>query len=534
MPKALEKLLTARRELSRTEIDVLRQVAREYLHFFCVFGCGYDRVTPVGGSHWKLCRKVTPPVRKPLMVMCNRGWFKSTIMSVGRPLWMGCRHPEDFDFISIVDDESLGASHLETIARHVEANETLHLLFPEVRPGKPWTSQDASYRLSARATSKTGPTWGMRTFRQPTSGRHVWSLMYDDPVNDENWKNRNRQEDIAKKFDLQWPTVDSDEIFFAVTPYADYDFVMHVVRNLAPDDVELFLQPVKGRCWLTEDNVIEWEDGPFGDTWAWDEHRLAETRRKIKDPAIMSSQYFLQTRTKTAASFQLDWIKHRKKTWLTELSPTHGVPLHPYTAYLAGDSASGKGKSRLALVAGGVHENGEIGVFETRLPKDPTEFVESFFEMAKKWNVFVAGCERYGQGGHGVWDSLQDHMRRTGEYILLEPLTGGGDKDNRIWTTLWPQYQNGRVYHLDHLIGGELEDELDSFGPRARYKDLVDAETWLFHVIMKFRYTGPRHTHEAPPPFTPQGNVGYTLDELRNPKRVIEEFFHHAKKAGSV
>ena len=243
LTSALWSLAEDPSKLSRSQIALLRALGLKCFHFFTVFVAGYDRHGPPGSFHWRLCRAMEA-VERPLFVMCYRGALKSTTAKA-RMLWRAAQDPVSFDAMLLVDDANLGLQHLAEVGAQVEQNEVLHLLYPELKP-KPKSWSDDSKSLSVRGLRKTGPTWELRTLRQPVTGRHRTMILIDDPVNDSNWQNRNRQAELKVGLDTMWPTLNTDELIWTGTRYVDYDYWGYLIAKLYPQDLDIFVQPVRG------------------------------------------------------------------------------------------------------------------------------------------------------------------------------------------------------------------------------------------------------------------------------------------------
>jgi len=483
----MQTLIEAPERLRRPERELCQRAALEYLHFYTVFVLGYDLLTPAwpDGLHWNMCRTLHPPIGKPRAYICFRGSYKTTTVTISRPLWMACRDPVDYDALFITTDEGLGLDNLHSITRHVDENETLHQIFPNVQ-GERGRWGSGRYRLRERRLTKKGGTWELRTLGQGWSGRHVSSIHFDDLTNDANYDSREIQNTISTRLELAWPMLKSNEKFFTMTPYTDYDSTAWLLEHYYPHRLEVFLFPVRGRAWIDPQRHIEIEDPKrhvYADPWAWDDERYDEARKNYSDPAFFASQFWLQTRTKDAFSFRMEWIKRIRR---------EDLPL--ITTYLALDPASGQGPSQAAVSVVGVDLEGHVYPVEqvsgfTR----EAQSIEAFFQAGTRWAAASGGIECYG-GGVSTYQRCENYMRDNGVYLYLEKITGSNaaSKDERNRMALWPLYQQGMVYHPYDLQGGDLEDQLDNYGPRAKHKDQVDALRMAVNLAKTHGYRGAR------------------------------------------
>lgn len=513
----LEKILTPSR-LTDEEAWQFAEIGLSSLHWFCIFVCGHDRLTPLGGTHDEFCRQIEACAR-PQLHLKYRGYYKSTILERDQPLWRAVRDPENFDCLLLVDDEQLGLSHLSTIARQVEHNPTFRRLYPDIKAERgSWGT--GSYRITSRDVALEGPTWGMRTTRQKSTGRHVSQIIIADWVNEQNWRSIAEQKRLKDHLDSIWPTLDTDMLYLDGTRWADYDFWGYCIERLYPAYLDLFMQPIRGRAYLDAERKHVWEDdGVFVDPWKWDDDKWEATKKRVSNPALMAAQYTLDPRPRDAASFDPEWIQRI-------VAPA----LPPMTWYLAGDPASGDGSSRPALALAGVDEQDNYYLARCEYIEGlEAEFIDAFFvwALSPRWPPLFCGLERYGHGGHTCYQSLEARMRETRQYLNLEPMTSSrDDKDTRIRGVLWPLYSRRRVFHLIDLAGSDFEDELDAFSPRSAAKDCCDAAAWALTLAQKYGYRGP--TSEPQPAAAPSDPLGvprgYTRDEMLR-ETVPEEAF---------
>ena len=500
-------------KVSNDEAALIGALGRRSLHFFTVFPCKYHRFGVLGTFHGRMCQRVER-IERPLFLLCYRGAFKSTVVKA-RMLWGAVHDPADFDAMMIVDDLDLGVQHLAEIGRQVSENELFQRVYPELQPKKgDWSSQSKS--LAGRNPLRTGPTWELRTTGQSTSGRHRRLIAIEDLVSDANYRSRTKQEELKRGLDTMWPALNTDELLFTGSRYADYDYWGYLIQELYPQHLDILAQPVRGWAEIRPDGTLDLHDDKFYAHEAeWNDYRFEKERRKCTDPGFFASQYMLETRLKTELSFLLEWIKRVRLDQVPEL-----------TMYLAADPASGVGTSQPTIVAMGIGESTDIYAMEARNEfKSEAAFVEAIFEMAGRWHPVIVGIERFGQGGHGIWQQVISRGLELKQYLPLEALTGPRDqrKEDRIRQQLWPLYQWGKIYHLNSFMGSDYEDQLDAF-PGGRYMDLVDAAARCSFLCKKYGYRGARGERKPKPRPDPFGiRVGLTMEQATDPGRSFRE-----------
>ena len=512
----LTKLAKNPESLTELERACFSSLGRDNLHFFMTMVLGYYRLSGPGGVHGDLCRAIAHPT-KPLMVLLWREGFKSTHCAVGKPLWGAVNDPVNFDGVTTTPDKDLGEGWMGAINRHVTQNPRFRALYPEIEPGKPWST--TQMRLAQRKGEREMATFTFRTWGQPLTGRHTSYLDIDDLTNDVNWVNRREQEAMFTKLQGSWATLNTDELILSATPYTDYDVVARVMAEYVPEVMDTFLVPVRGKTWIDDTGALRWVDGPYNLPDEWDDARLKSKFDKLKQRKLQHSQYFLDLSIPGEGDFKREWIRYTME---------HDAP--DMTVYMAVDGASGRGKSKMAVGAVGIDAEGKLYVRETHSAfKTEKQLVDKVFEMVQRLNPSIVGVEKYGAGGHTLIEKLQDEMVVRGIYFYLEPVTATtlamtANKEQRIRETLWLPYQNGAVYHFAQVRGTEIEHELIGF-PHTMFLDEVDMLSYAMMLAMRGKYRGMVDS-DGPKPTRPYLTVGdkrgYSLVELTR-ERGFEE-----------
>jgi len=468
-------------------------------------------LTPQEGFHGTVCERLQG-VERPQLHLYYRGAYKTTIAVISRALWRAAKDPDHYDLILLMSDLELGKQHLRAIGGHIENNELLRRLYPRMRRNrKDWSEKSKS--LVCRNVTSSGPTFELRTIGQSLSGWHSGSLAIDDLVNDENCESRAEQDNLKRRFDYTWPTVDSEEVFITATLYADYDATMHMIRQLYPEELHVFAQPVRGRGWFDEEGKLVLDDNEkYADPYTWDDERLERTRRKISSAYIFRCQYFLDTTQPDQLSFRPEW-------WSEHVAREN---LPPLSIYIAVDPASGKGTSRPAIAVVGIDAAGDIYVIQTESSyKSEAEMVEGLLAACRRYNPVMVGVERYGHGGWSTFELLQTECRKRQELIPLTPMTEG-QQTTRIRETLRPLYEWGTIFHTTELRGSQYETQLELF-PGGTYRDDVDATSLAVILAQRLGFR-PKRESQKPRRKLPAGvKRGQTLAQMMEPQFFDEE-----------
>jgi hypothetical protein len=507
----LERLVTDPRTLSRREQSACKALAEQWLHFFTVFVLGYDLFGGPGTFHWRQSYELQH-ISKPTLVLWFREAFKTTLFATARPLWRAANDPEHYDEVLVTWDPMLGKQRMRERRKLIENRPQIEVLFPDMLPSD-YDWSDHSMSVRGRSAKHGSPTYELRRIKQSIAGRHVQTLTVDDLVNEDNMLSATDQEMLRNRIDNIWPTLQTDELLFTGTLYTDYDLYAHLIDTYYPRDLQVTIQPVRGKTWLEQNAEGETEikseiDGPFAHPGEWDEERYAAKKRQMP-PFIFYCQYHLDTSHKGERGFNMDDVSYVG----TKARP-------PMTCYMGVDPASGTGSSKPAIMVVGVDPDMDFHMlYEDDAFHNEAEFIEGIFATFWRFSPAIVGMERYGQGGHSMEQRVRSEMRHRAIPMKLNPMTGGkASKKNRIRTTLRPLYQDKRIKHSPAVRGGAYEGQLKKF-PDGKVDDLLDAAVYAVHLAQKYGFreamTSPDVDKEKIRRVRENGDkVGLTLQQL--------------------
>lgn len=517
---AIEKWLKRPESLDVVERSVFRGLCLSSLHFTTVFALGYDLLSLPGGVHWEMCQQLQTAER-PQLHLRYRGFYKSTIATIAHPIWRVMCDPGHYSFLLVTSDEPLGLARMRDIKKRLMRPQ-VQVLFPELALQRGETADRA---FSVVGREEDGPSFMMRTTQQPLAGRHPYHLHFDDLVNEQNYKSRERQDELRRYYDESQPTVRQTRLVtLTATPYAHYDATHHVIDVMYPELLDVFITPVRGWCEMDEaKRVVHHDTGEYAfpvdervdHEDQWDDRKFEEEKRKYrKHPFIFRAQYLMDTSAVEGRGFHRRWLRYRPLN-----------DLRYYTRYMSLDPASGAhsgSRPALAIVAYGYE--GDLQVLVTRddyegLP----ELLEDMFRLYEVYRPAKVGIETYAGIGATFWEQVQRQMRERGVYMPLEKQTHGSrSKDEHILEALQPPYQWGGIWHSEELRGGRYEAQLLDF-PSSEYMDLLDVVAYAVKLALQYGYRGP-----AP------GEATQTDDVKRVPDfgdRLRERIENHGRRA---
>jgi len=157
-----------------------RQMGLDDLYFFCKGILGYDKLQPE--VHLPVCRQLESAKARRVMVTMPRGWFKSTVASVGRPLQAAVKDPNRTHLLAMNTEENAKPKHNE-LKSHVEMNDLFRACYPEVIPdfnSVDWSTKKATLRRDSNRGGQ--PTFEITGAKSRVVSRHVDDITMDDLV----------------------------------------------------------------------------------------------------------------------------------------------------------------------------------------------------------------------------------------------------------------------------------------------------------------------------------------------------------------
>jgi len=476
-------------EPARLPLDVrtlMRGWAEESLHFFTVMVLGYDLLGGEGSFHWEMCRWLED-ARRPQLLLCYRGGYKSTVGTISYPIWRAAKDPEEYSHLELVSDANLGKAMMNNLrSRVTKRAPMLQALFPGMVPANKGNERQWSGEVASLATrTGDGPTWEVRTMGMGRAGRHPTTVGMDDITNEVNYGSRSVQDDLKRQLDFIWPLLtghdDGDPVEIIVgkgTRYNDFDFWGYMIEHLYPDQLDLWAVPVRGTCALDAEGNVTWTDSPvYAHPEQWNDEKLDAMRRKIRDPHVFHCQMFLDTSQSGDKLIPQDWVKY---TGMGEL-PEH------VTYFMACDPASGKGESNPAIVVVAIDQERTIHVVHADDSfQSEADFIEGIFALYRQFLPSVVAVEAYAQAGKSMQEQLAARCLHENEWLPVEYVTHGHlDKATHIRRAIQPPYQWGKVRHLITLRQTEFETQLFSF-PHGKMLDMLDALAYAVGIAQKY------------------------------------------------
>lgn len=489
--------------LSASEIEVLREKALGSLYFFCRAVLGFDYMVP--HVHGKVAALLESPARRK-QVTLPRGFLKTTLCSVGYPLWRYLRNHDIRILIAmnVIDNAAKTVNQIRSI---VEQNRTFRALFPEAIPNfrkVRWSDQAAEMPRSGNFREATFEAAGVGT---TVTSRHYDLIIEDDlvaPKKDDltGLEAMPTREEIEKA--IGWHKLARSllinpaegEIINVGTRWSKYDLIQHIIDN----------EPHTQRLEMA---VVDEQGNP-----TYPERYPPEVLEELQEEQgtyIYAAQYLNKPYDVARMVFQPDWVRYWEKR--ESLPPDMKMGLFVDPAISQKEDACNS-----VCAVCGVAE-GQLFVLDYRKGHfNPSEIIEHMFELAALWGLRSVFPEIV------AWQEALQHFfelecRKRGVWLNVEGVRPGPNesKDVRI-RGLQPIAQRG-----DLLIARwmkDLEREMLDY-PFGKYKDILDAIAYAPRVL-GLSYS-MRQQKQAEP-LKPR-TVGEVVEELRQRNAVRDNVY---------
>ena len=449
--------------LTPAVIEQLRERALGSLYFFIKGVLGFDWLVP--HIHMPLCQLLEDPKNNRLRIVIPRGWLKTTICSIGYPLWRACRN-HNIRCLLVQNTHTNAVAKNLSIKSVVEGEKDslFKVIFPEIRPGYPWKGESLCIERERSFPEATFEAAGTRT---KVTSRHYDLIIEDDTVAPD-LDDLSENVLIPTKADVEQAigyhrlvtpllTDQKRQIIVVGTRWFERDLLSWI------SDMEPHYKSYERAC----RELSNGEGSECGDI-TYPERFDAETLKKLKiavGPYSFSCLYLNKPIRSDDMMFLQDWI---------QFYDTEPQDLLTYTTVdPGGDPEETKGESDWSVVitAGKDIRTGKIYILDYwRQKANPGSLIQAIFDHVARWHPLKVGFESVAQAKTFLY-FIKEKMRQDNRYFILEGLHPGiRSKPDRI-RGLQPIFGALCVFMRPHMH--ELVNELLAF-PYGAHDDLCD------------------------------------------------------------
>jgi hypothetical protein len=167
--------------LSEEELERIRELCKKSLFFLCRAVLGFKDLHP--RIHGPVCADLEDRKRKRKIIVIPRTWFKSSIGSIGFPIWLAI-NDSNVRVLICQNSHSNACKKLGSIKKIFEKNALFKILFPELLPTSDCKWKEDVLEVNRTATHPEG-TFEAAGTGTATTSRHFDVIIEDDTVSPE-------------------------------------------------------------------------------------------------------------------------------------------------------------------------------------------------------------------------------------------------------------------------------------------------------------------------------------------------------------
>lgn len=468
----------------------MRGMCKESLYFLTKAVLGRNKlVTPL---HQEMCDFLQQSQHPKTLTLVPRGHYKTTIGAEGYPIWRLIQDPNDTILIANATITN-AQKFMRVIKHHIESNEMLRWLFPELipRPQDKWTEFEICVPRTNDVKESSIEVIGVGG---TAVGRHFRCIIKDDLVNEDHLLSREQMQKVVDwhKYSaslLVHPAKDREHV--QGTRWAFYDVYSHIIDN------EPSFQVYKRGCVNQDGSPVFPEE--------FDLQTLADLRAR-QGTFIFSAQYENEPQDPERQVIARDWIQY-----MENLSPPPNfermnrfILVDPAVSTLRHGDYTG-------ICVCFVDSRYDVYVeLAERVRMSPDNMINRVMDLVQLYNPLAVGIEMvsFGKALKPMFERAQADRKKWFYIQELMPNTHV-TKEMRIRSSLQPLFSQRKVYLKKTQV--ELIDELLKF-PLGDHDDVIDALAYLPHVWMP----GSKEVEAVKKPEDDPFNMAYVLNRLQH------------------
>jgi predicted phage terminase large subunit-like protein len=392
-----------------------------------------------------------------------RGFAKTTVRAVIRTIYKLTENPNE-QLAIISDTKEQAVKFMSETKQQLESNEYLRILYPELAPGRIWTTKEISI-AGATDISKEASVTALGVGQG--TGSHFDDILLDDIVDFENVKTKYRRDDLEKWVDMSlMPMLKAGgTVHLNGTRYYHDDYYGRILEKGTYNNI----QHKTHRAILKNGKSL------------WEQRWPIEKLLKIKEDRgsiAFNAQYQNDTTLMEQGSiFKREWFNYFKKDGeYFVLTNGKRILIKDIAFYQTCDLALSKKDTAdyFVILTFGADREGNIYI---------TNLLRGRFSWAEQKRLTP---EHYRRNTPLNWLGIESNQYQavladevnTLTDISIRQLEPVGDKVTRA-NSMSAKFETGKVFiwnKLPHL--DEFEDELTTF-PEGEHDDMVDTVGYI-------------------------------------------------------
>lgn len=467
-------------------------------------GDGNECIDSRYGFHRDLANFISRPRhqrKEASLVICPRGFLKSTICTILHPIWCLLVDAEESTMI-MHGIEKKAQSYFAEIERTICKSPLLSWIAPDVfgkDPAKDLDWKEHTLRVLTKRTDKV-PSIACFGMNSSTAGHHYTLYKLDDLVNDANYQTPAGIEQPITKFqDVMMTQRDMRaRVDVMDTVYANDDLTQWLQdpENGWRDGLDIFHR----RWWVQ--NGQPWQGAPvFGpdgepfkereESW-WPEVKPVEfIRRHERNKIKFAQQFECEPAVDGARLFRKEWIREYAPSYEGDEVVLPGGPLDESGAEKrnwridmtldAIAAESGDSKDKACILVGARNDLGELWLLDLFYDRpDNADWYDTVHAFWCKWRPKSMPMEQTGVSSALYRALAEDGKRRNARYPLTKARRAAGGRGSSAKMTRAESLQSfvsaGMVYmpEGEKWKGPRREITAYQYGIKEQQDDFLD------------------------------------------------------------
>lgn len=450
--------------------DFIKHLCENDLFYFCKYILGKDRLRerPNRSMAETIMIRKKPNEQERILMCEPRGTYKTTVASIGFPVFMICKDPDiSIQIDSETDNQAKGI--FKTVKDTLENNVLLNELWGPFRD-KERTWNETELIVTKRKNIRRDPTLFHSGIDSSMNGYHPNICIIDDPHSEQNTQTETQVDKVDDHYRLLTPLVEKDGLIVLIgTRWIRDDLIGKIMSR----EKEIWSTVSIRSCY------DEYEDGTLYAEDIGLTRNVLDAFKKSMGMYRFSANYQNDPKPDVDKSFKESWLKYYTPDDLLETREDGQLHEKSLSIYMSIDASwadkQSTGKDPTAIIVAGIAKNGNVyllDLFNKRV--SPTEIIDQLFSMVYRWNpVSVASEDVNTQKGLNLQIDIEMRKRRV--FFNLDRIRHQAiRKENRI-LSLTPLFENGEIL-IKHGMSDFVNQYLN-FNPTHKidHDDILDA-----------------------------------------------------------
>ena len=426
----------------------------------------------LGTFHKELCNFVTDNKRKKKLILLPRGHLKSTLVTIGYCVQQIALNPNIRILIQSATWQT-AVDFVTEIKRHLEGNEELRRLFPEIAQAVDERTEWAQDRITVKRTDTNikGPTVWAAGIDTNLVGSHPDMVVFDDVHNRDNTMTREQVEKVILRYrdvlDLLEP---QGQLIVIGTRWVEWDLYAWLMDkdNEVSKSYEVMIRKAHEGNLETGEGFSALWPGKFS-------QKELLTRLREKGVYEFSALYMNNPVPSEDADFKREWFQYY------DLELYRGKEMKTFITIDPAISLQ-KNADFTAIVVTGIDQFSNIFIKDiVRGHFKPSEIIGEIFRLNELWHPQMIILETIAYQKALAY-ALREEMNRRGRFLPIHEINQHEKSKYERIRGLQPIYMNKKIFHRKNIpLTIYLEEELLTF-PRSRHDDLMDS----FSMVLEF------------------------------------------------